>query len=103
VLGEYVRHRRCLSLEAAIHKMTGLSAKTFRLGQRGLIRPGFVADLTIFDPETIQDLADFHDPTRPAKGVVAVYLAGHLAYDFKGRILNRCGSFIARSNPVLHV
>ncbi|NDE93467.1 MAG: D-aminoacylase, partial [Betaproteobacteria bacterium] len=99
VLGEYVRHRRCLSLEAAIHKMTGLSAKTFKLGDRGLIRLGFAADLTIFDPETIEDLADFHDPTRPAKGIVAVYLAGRLAYDFRGHVLNRFGRFIARSNP----
>jgi len=99
VLGEYVRHRRALSLEVAVHKMTGLSANTFKLGNRGLIRPGMAGDLTIFDPDSIEDLADFQEPTRVSKGIEAVYVAGELTYDLHGRVLNRCGRFIARSMP----
>jgi N-acyl-D-amino-acid deacylase len=99
VLGEYVRHRRALSLEVAVHKMTGLSANTFKLGNRGLIRPGMAGDLTIFDPDSIEDLADFQEPTRVSKGIEAVYVAGQLTYDLHGRVLNRCGRFIARSMP----
>jgi N-acyl-D-amino-acid deacylase len=99
VLGEYVRHRRALSLEVAVHKMTGLSANTFKLGNRGLIRPGMAGDLTIFDPDSIEDLADFQEPTRVSKGIEAVYVAGELTYDLYGRVLNRCGRFIARSMP----
>ncbi|MBA3441589.1 MAG: D-aminoacylase, partial [Pyrinomonadaceae bacterium] len=62
VLGRYVRELRLLSLEDAVRKMTSLPAQTFNLGNRGLVREGFAADLVIFDENTISDRATFEQP-----------------------------------------
>ncbi len=59
VLGRYVRERRLLSLAEAVHRMTGKSAQVFGFAERGLLRQGFVADLVLFDPESVIDRADF--------------------------------------------
>jgi N-acyl-D-glutamate deacylase/N-acyl-D-amino-acid deacylase len=59
-----------------------------------------VGDLTIFDPDSIEDLADFQEPTRVSKGIEAVYVAGQLSYDLHGRVLNRYGRFITRSDRI---
>jgi enamine deaminase RidA (YjgF/YER057c/UK114 family) len=66
VLGHYCRERKLFSLETAIHKMTGLSASRFALDERGLIRPGYWADLVLFDAATIHDTpASKHRYSRP--------------------------------------
>lgn len=80
VLGHYARGRGLFSLEAAVHKMTGLPADRFRLARRGLIAPGCSADLVVFDPDRIADAATFAQPKTPATGIVSVYVNGSLAW-----------------------
>jgi len=76
VLGYYVRELNVLTLEQAIFKMTALPASRLNLNTRGKIAPGFVADITIFDPATIQDQAKFGDPHHFATGVRDVWVSG---------------------------
>jgi len=76
VLGEYVRRRRVISVEQAVHKMTGLTAQQLRLKDVGLIRPGYRADLVLFDPETVEDRATFENPRRFPVGIPHVFVAG---------------------------
>ncbi len=76
VLGRYVREKQLLSIERAVHKMSGLSATTFGLKDRGFIRTGYCADLTIFDPSTIADTATFEQPELPATGIHSVFVNG---------------------------
>ena len=76
VLGHYARDVGLFSLEAAVHKMTGLPAEKFGLEDRGVIRAGACADLTLFDPATIIDRATFEDPAQPAAGIEVVLVNG---------------------------
>jgi len=79
VLGRYVREKKILSLEMAIHKMTGLPAKIMRLPERGLISKGMKADITIFDPAKIIDKADFTNPHQYPEGIYLVLVNGTVA------------------------
>ncbi len=76
VLAYYVREKAVLTLEQAIYKMTSLPAAQLNLDDRGKIAVGLVADLTVFDPLTIQDQAQFGDPHHYATGVYDVWVAG---------------------------
>jgi N-acyl-D-amino-acid deacylase len=76
VLGKYVREERLLPLELAIHKMTLKPASRLGLTDRGQIEPGKIADLVIFDPETVIDGATISDPWAAPKGIAAVMVAG---------------------------
>jgi N-acyl-D-amino-acid deacylase len=76
VLGHYARDVGLFSLETAIHKMTGLSAEKFGLVDRGVIREGAFADITLFDPATIADRATFENPAQPATGISMVMVNG---------------------------
>lgn len=76
ILARYVRDRGALTLEQAVHKMTGLTAGVFGLAGRGLIRRGFAADMVLFDPDTVEDLADYERPRRPSTGIHDVWVAG---------------------------
>lgn len=69
VLARYVRDRKLLTLEEAIRKMTSFPARRFRLDKRGLIGPGYAADLVVFDPDGISDTATYDDPKRFPKGI----------------------------------
>jgi len=80
VLGHYTRERRLFTLEQAVHKMSGLPASRFGLTRRGLIAPGYSADLVVFDPERIADAATFARPKVPAAGIVSVYVNGTVAW-----------------------
>ncbi|MGH6692207.1 MAG: N-acyl-D-amino-acid deacylase family protein, partial [Gammaproteobacteria bacterium] len=64
VLGEYAREQKLFSLETAVNKMTGMPAHRLRMKDRGILRPGLAADLTVFDPATVNDEATFGDPHR---------------------------------------
>jgi N-acyl-D-amino-acid deacylase len=81
ILGRYVRDEKLLSLELAIHKMTGMSAAKVGLKQRGLLRPGYFADITIFDPKTVIDRATFEDPNQYPVGINYVIVNGQLEVD----------------------
>lgn len=76
VLGHYVRERRLLSLEGAIHKMTAEPARRVGLHDRGVIAPGARADLVAFDPASIVDQATFEDPHRYPRGLPHVWVNG---------------------------
>jgi N-acyl-D-amino-acid deacylase len=83
VLGRYVREYGVLSLPEAIHKMTGRSADSTGIKQRGRIESGKYADLVLFNPDTVIDRATMTDPTALSEGVVKVWVNGVLAYDQK--------------------
>ena len=78
ILGRYVRDEKLLTLEEAIRKMTSRPAGRVNLHDRGILRPGFAADVTIFDPSTIRDVATFDDPNRYSEGVRYVVVNGRV-------------------------
>jgi N-acyl-D-amino-acid deacylase len=81
VLGHYVREERLLTLEEAVHKMTGASAPRFGLGGRGELRDGWAADLVVLDPGKVTDAATYEDPLLPPTGVHAVVVAGRVVVE----------------------
>jgi N-acyl-D-amino-acid deacylase len=76
VLGHYCRDLGLFPLETAVYKMTGLTARNFGLKERGVIQPGYWADITIFDPGKINDAASFDAPTQAARGIDSVIVNG---------------------------
>jgi N-acyl-D-amino-acid deacylase len=96
VLGRYCREEKLFPLPEAMHKMTGMPAQRFGLAHRGRIREGDYADLVLFDPEKIADMATFSDPMRPAAGIERVWVNGTLSYTRKGSTGNRSGRFLSR-------
>jgi N-acyl-D-amino-acid deacylase len=76
VLGHYVREEAVLDLPTAIHRMTGMPAAKFQLRDRGILRAGAFADLVVFDPERIADVATYGEPRRSPHGIRAVYVNG---------------------------
>lgn len=80
-LGRYVRDQKLMPLEEAIRKVTSMPAQRERLRDRGLLKVGYFADITIFDPNTIIDEATYKEPNKPAKGVDYVFVNGQLEYD----------------------
>ena len=76
VLGKYVREDNGLTLEEAIYKMTSLPAKSLRFEDRGVLAPQKFADITVFDPKTIQDLATFERPHQYSTGIEVVIVNG---------------------------
>ena len=81
ILGRYVRDERLLTLAQAIHKMTGLPAARVGLRDRGLLRSGFYADLTIFDPQRVLDRATFEMPNQHPQGIKYVVVNGQISVD----------------------
>lgn len=96
IFRKYVREDGILSLSEAIYKMTGLPAKRFNIIKRGILKEGFFADITIFDPEKIKNTADYGKPFSKPEGIYYVFINGlPVIFDGKstgtlpGRIL-RC-------------
>ncbi|HVS80978.1 MAG TPA: amidohydrolase family protein [Pyrinomonadaceae bacterium] len=81
ILGRYVRDQHLMPLELAIHKMTGLPASNVGLKNRGLLREGYFADITIFDPKTVIDRATFEDPNQYPVGINFVIVNGQIEVD----------------------
>ena len=81
VLGRYVRERGVLTLPDAVRKMTSLPARRMGLSERGELREGWYADLTIFDPETVADRATFEDPHQYPAGIPWVVVNGVVTVD----------------------
>lgn len=84
VLGRYVRQEKVLSLEEAIRKMTSANLAKIGIGDRGLLRAGLAADVTIFDPERVIDNATFENPHQYATGIEYVIVNGVVVLD-RGR------------------
>lgn len=81
VLGCYVRERKVMTLESAVHKMTGRPASLFNLFDRGIIKEGNRADLVIFNPETVTDTGTYTEPRRFPEGIDQVLINGALVLD----------------------
>jgi len=97
VLGRYVREMGLMSLEEAVHKMTGLSAKHLGFENRGVIRPGAAADLVLFDPDTVIDHATPANPGALSSGISRVWVNGKIVFENGRESGLRPGRFIARS------
>ena len=76
VLGKYVREERVISLEDAVRKMTSLPAQIMRLKDRGILREGHWADIVVFDPKTVKDVATFEKPKQYPAGIEHVLVNG---------------------------
>jgi len=76
LLGKYVREEKVISLEEAVRRLTLLPAQTLNIESRGRLAPGYFADVTVFNPETISDQATYDDPHHYAKGIEYVLVNG---------------------------
>lgn len=81
VLAEYVRSRKVLSWEEAVHKMTGKPALKFRLKRRGLLQEGYAADVVVLNPETVEDRATMEEPYQYPEGISWVVVNGTLVVE----------------------
>ena len=81
ILGKYVREDKILSLEEAVYKMTGKAAEAFRIQERGRIKEGYFADITIFNAQTILDKGTFTEPAQYPDGIEYVLVNGKLTVD----------------------
>ncbi len=96
IIGKYVREEKVLTLENAVFKMTGMPATRLRLSDRGLIKPGMKADITVFDPDIIVDKATFQEPAQYPEGVdfvmvngIPVFEDGEHTGNIAGKVLRR--------------
>ena len=96
VLGRYVREQKLMSLETAVHKMTGLTAAHMGFTDRGLIRQGAIADLVLFDPDTVIDRATPLEPTLLSEGITSVWVGGELVFADRAATERRPGKIIRR-------
>jgi N-acyl-D-aspartate/D-glutamate deacylase len=99
VLERYVREKGLLSLEQAVHKMTGMVAYKLGLSDRGVIRAGAFADLVIFDPARVHDRSSYEDPRQFPEGFAHVFVNG--AWTVKGgeHTGARAGRVLRRPSP----
>jgi dihydroorotase/N-acyl-D-amino-acid deacylase len=81
VLGVYVREKKALTLEDAIRKMTAFPAARLGLADRGVLRPGLKADIAVFDPAAVRDLATFTNPHQYAQGFSHVIVNGKIVFE----------------------
>lgn len=98
VLGHYARDKGLFPMEAAIHKMTGLPARVFKLKERGTLKPGHYADLVLFDPATVIDRATYDAPRQMAAGIAQVYVNGSLTFTAERGIVARAGRLVGGNN-----
>jgi N-acyl-D-amino-acid deacylase len=96
ILGHYVRDEHVLPLAAAIHKMTGLSARQLGLKDRARVAPGYVADLVLFDPRTVIDTSTVEHPWDAPLGIPAVMVSGEWIVD-DGKVTGRHPGRVLRS------
>ena len=96
VLGTYVRERGVLPLETAVAKLTSVPAGRFGLRDRGVVREGALADLVVFDPGTVDDLATYVEPTRYPAGIEHVIVNGRVAVRDGSETGERSGRLLRR-------
>jgi N-acyl-D-amino-acid deacylase len=100
VLGKYVREEKALTLEDAIRKMTSKPAKVFGFDHRGLLKPGYFADIVIFNPDTILDKGSFVDPIQFPEGIEHVFINGELVLN-AGQVGHARAGKVLRKSRVL--
>lgn len=81
ILAKYVRAEKLLTLEEAVRKMTSFPARRFKLARRGLLTPGYAADIVVFDPATISERASYNKPKRFPEGISHVLVNGRLVIE----------------------
>src|SRR3954468_19767243 len=97
VLGRYVREQHWIALPDAIRKMTSAPADRLKLTDRGRIAAGAVADIVVFNPETVTDRSTFSDPMTLPSGVEKVFVGGALVWDGAKPAGGRAGAVLAAS------
>lgn len=97
VLGPYARDRQLFSVEEAVRKMMSLSAANVGIAQRGIIAPGYFADLVLFEPATVTDHASFETPQAQATGIDFVWVNGELVFDGKTPTGRMAGKALRRA------
>ncbi|KRE64254.1 N-acyl-D-amino-acid deacylase family protein [Paenibacillus sp. Soil750] len=102
VFAKYVRENRILTLEQAVRKVTSFPVQRFKLGKRGLIVPGYIADVAVFNPDTIQDHATFENPRQYPDGISHVVVNGALSLTGGQHTHAREGSFIRAQHCCKH-
>ena len=95
ILGTYVRDEKLISLEEAIRRFTSRPAARVGIVDRGILRPGMKADVTVFDPLRIRDISTFADPNHYSQGVVHVFVNGRPAVS-TGHITNERAGEVVR-------
>src|SRR3990172_9153000 len=96
VLGTYVREERLFSLEEGVRKMTSLPASRFGLHDRGELREGLAADIMIFNPDSIADIATYEEPRQYPAGIEYVIVNGEIAAEHGKRTAARAGGLVRR-------
>jgi N-acyl-D-amino-acid deacylase len=100
VFARYWRERKLFSLEQAVHKMTGMTARNMRIAGRGQLRVGAMADVVVFDPASIADTATYDKPRSVSVGIERVFVNGACAYVGGGHmpeVLARAGRMLTRN------
>ncbi|MBO6519481.1 MAG: D-aminoacylase [Rhodospirillales bacterium] len=97
VLGYYARQEKLFPLETAVHKMTGHTAGVFGFTDRGVLRKGAFADITVFDPARVLDRATFQQPTTPSDGIEHVIVGGEVVLEGGMQTPARPGRIVSRS------
>jgi N-acyl-D-amino-acid deacylase len=97
VLGQYCREMRLFPWETAVHKMTGMAAAKLGLADRGLLRPGYAADIAVFDPVRVQDESAFGDPHHHPRGIPYVIVNGSVVVDGSHMRGGAAGRVLART------
>ncbi len=101
VLAEYVKRRHVLTLEDAVRRMTSLPAARMGLNDRGVLREGLRADITMFDYDALDDVATYQSPLGPPKGIDLVIVNGQVALDENGPTAARAG-VVLRHECIAH-
>jgi N-acyl-D-amino-acid deacylase len=96
VLQKYVREEPLLTLEDAVRKMTSLPAQKHRIGERGVLREGWHADIVVFDPATVADIATYAEPRQYPAGIDYVVVNGEIAADHGRQTDARAGKMLRR-------
>ncbi|MFZ1592146.1 MAG: amidohydrolase family protein, partial [Chitinophagales bacterium] len=96
VLGHYIREQQIMGLPTAINKMTALGAAHVGIKERGIIAPGYFADLVLLDPELVKDNADIENSKALSDGILMVWVNGEIVYQDKSATNRFPGVFLSK-------
>lgn len=99
VLGPYCRDQKLFPLETAVRKMTGMTAQAFGLTDRGKVEAGYMADLVVFDPRSVADLATYDKPEQPSQGISMVFVNGQCVWRHGEHTGARPGRVLRHTHP----